>query len=159
MLNIYKTIIRPHLEYCTQLWSPVAGHGNWAMIIELEGVQRRFTRLIDGIGTLPYSQRLEILNLTTLAERRIRGDLIETFKIVNDFVDYGRGIFNIGRSGGNLLSRPSKSSNKDVKKLVNDFISERVIQYWNKLPNVVKNSSSVLSFKVNLESFKKALSL
>ena len=72
--------------------------------------------------------------MTTLAERRIRGDLIETFKIVNDFVDYGRGIFNIGRSGGNLLSRPSKSSNKDVKKLVNDFISERVIHYLTRKP-------------------------
>ena len=77
MLRVYKTIIRPHLEYCTQLWSPVAGHGNWSSIIELENVQRRFTRLINDIGTLSYSQRLENLNLTTLAERRIRGDLIE----------------------------------------------------------------------------------
>ena len=49
----------------------------------LEGVQRRFTRLIDEIGTLSYSQRLDILNLTTLAERRNRGDLIEAYKAVN----------------------------------------------------------------------------
>ena len=51
--------------------------------MELESVQRRFTRLIDGIGTMRYSERLEALQLTTLAERRIRGDLIEVFKIVN----------------------------------------------------------------------------
>ena len=41
--------------------------GNY--ILELEAVQGRFTRLINEVGTLPYSHRLEILNLTTLAER------------------------------------------------------------------------------------------
>ena len=80
MIAIYKALIRPHLEYCVQLWNPVAAHGSWGTVLELESVQRRFTRLIDEVGTLPYSRRLEILNLTTLAERRIRGDLIEAFK-------------------------------------------------------------------------------
>ena len=36
-----------------------------------ECVQRRFTHLIDEIGTLPYSQRSDILNLTTLADKGI----------------------------------------------------------------------------------------
>ena len=58
MLAIYKALIRPHLEYCVQLWNPVAAHGNWCTILELESVQRRFTRLIDEIGMLPYSCRL-----------------------------------------------------------------------------------------------------
>ena len=155
MLNIYKTIIRPHSEYCTQLWSPVAEYGQWTMIMELESVQRRFTRMIDDIGPLPYSQRLEILNLTTLAERRIRGDLIETFKIVNGIVDYGKNIFKIGRSGSNLLKRPSHNKDKTIKKLVESFLSERVTTYWNKLPISVRNSSSVEVFKLNLELFKK----
>ncbi|KAL5258599.1 hypothetical protein ACHWQZ_G009170 [Mnemiopsis leidyi] len=92
MLAIYKALIRPHLEYCVQLWNPVAAHGNWATVLELESVQRRFTRLIDEVGTLPYSRRLEILNLTTLAERRIRGDLIEAFKATSGLTDYGSGI-------------------------------------------------------------------
>ena len=46
-------------------------------------VQRRFTRLINEVGTLPYSRRLEILNLTTLAEGRVRRDLIEAFKAIS----------------------------------------------------------------------------
>ena len=154
MLPIYKTIIRPHLEYCTQLWNPVAEHGNWSTIIELERVQRRFTSMIDDFSTLPYSERLDKLYLTTLAERRIRGDLIETFKIVNSRVDYGGNLFNIGRSGSNLISRPSKSNDPNVRKLVNSFISQRVIKYWNKLPNEVKNSESVPHFKINLQSYK-----
>ena len=80
MLPVYETLIRPHLEYCVQLWNPVPEHGNWLLILKLEGVQRRFTRMIDGVGLLPYSERLETLKLTTLIERHARGDLIEVFK-------------------------------------------------------------------------------
>ena len=45
--------------------------------MELESVQRRFTRLVDGIGLLPYKDRLEKLRITTLIKRRARGDIIE----------------------------------------------------------------------------------
>ena len=124
--------------------------------MELESVQRRFTRLINEVGTLPYSRRLEILKLTTLAERRIRGDLIEAFKVISGLTDYGLDMFGVSRSGLNLVSsnRCSKSGAK-VTKLQKSFLSERVIPFWNKLPSEVKTSETVLSFKVNLEKFKK----
>ena len=145
MKKIYTCLIRPHLEYCVQLWSPVAAHGSWGTIYELEKVQRKFTNLIDDIGTLPYGTRLAELDLTTLAERRVRGDLIETFKIVNSVVDYGHDIFVLGRSGRNIVSCGLKVSCFRKK-----LFSERVIQYWNVLPNFVKLSSSVNAFKANL---------
>ena len=86
--KVYKTIIRPKLEYCVQLWNPAACHGNWSIILELESIQRRFTRLANNVGLLPYSKRLELMKLTTLGERRIRGDLIETYKIVTGKVKW-----------------------------------------------------------------------
>ena len=88
MLRIYKTLIRPHLEYCVQLWSPAPGYGNWSMILKIEGVQRRFTQMINDIGLLPYSERLDILGLTALVERRARGDLIEVYKAKHGFTLY-----------------------------------------------------------------------
>ena len=154
MRNVYKTMIRPHLEYCAQLWSPPAIHGNWSSIIELENVQRRFTRLIDGIGTLSYSERLQALQITTLAERRIRGDLIETFKMLNGLVEYGQGIFKKSRSGDKIISVPSNNGDKNIRKISNSYISQRVISFWNKLPTFVRNSGSVTEFKRNLEVFK-----
>jgi len=48
----------------------------------LEKVQRRMTKLIRGYSRLSYDQRLRKLNLTTLCTRRLRGDLIETYKII-----------------------------------------------------------------------------
>ena len=113
--------------------------------MNFQKVQRKFTNLIDDIDTLPYGTRLAELDLTTLAERRVRGDLIETFKIVNNVVDYGHDIFVLGRSGRNIVSCGLKVSCFRKK-----FFSERVIQYWNVLPNFVKLSSSVNAFKANL---------
>ena len=58
---IYRCLIRPHLEYAVQCWSPAATFGNWSVILNIENIQRKFTRLINDIGTLPYSERLKSL--------------------------------------------------------------------------------------------------
>ena len=50
ILPVYKTLIRPYLEYCVQLWNPVPEHDNCSLILKLEGVQSRFTRMGDGVG-------------------------------------------------------------------------------------------------------------
>ena len=60
--KLYKTYIRPHLEYCVQVWSPfLAGD-----IDVLEKVQHRATKLIPSITNLLYKQNLKILNLQSL---------------------------------------------------------------------------------------------
>ena len=58
MVTVYKTIIRPHLEHLVQLWNPDAFHGNWKIIMDIEKVQRDFTRRINDIGLLSYHKRL-----------------------------------------------------------------------------------------------------
>ena len=153
MLRIYKTLIRPNLEYCVQLLNPVHEHGNWSIILRIEGVQRRFTRMINGIGLLPYSERLEILGLTTLAERRARGDLIEVCKAKHDF-SFTNNVFKFGRSGLNLLSKFCPSSNAKCNTIKRNCLNERVREYWNKLPNDLKMAPNINSFKNRLESYK-----
>ena len=69
----------------------------------IEDVQRKFTRLIDGVGLMTYRERLQKLDLTTLLERRARGDLIETFKILSGISNYGKDMFKRSRSGLNLI--------------------------------------------------------
>ena len=155
LTNVYKTIIRPKLEYCVQLWNPAACHGNWSTILELESIQRRFTRLVNDIGTLPYGKRLEQMNLTTLGERRIRGDLIETFKMVNGIVDYGKNVFRLSRSGNNIISKLKLScNNRKISNLRSSFLPDRIKNYWNRLPKFVKLSKTVNEFKSQLDIFK-----
>ncbi|KAL5256813.1 hypothetical protein ACHWQZ_G011915 [Mnemiopsis leidyi] len=59
--------------------------------------------MIEGVGLLPYSERLQVLQLTTLAERRSRGDLIEVWKASQGFYSYTEG----------PLLEDSRSSNGD----------------------------------------------
>ena len=76
MLRIYKTLIHPHLEYCVQLWNPAPEHGNWSQILKIEGVQQRFTRMIDGVGLLPYFERGGLWSDDVIQNRSISGFFI-----------------------------------------------------------------------------------
>jgi len=65
MIKLYKSLVRPHLEYSTAAWSP-----HYVKDKELlERIQRRFTRMIPELSGLSYSERL-------FEERRIRADLL-----------------------------------------------------------------------------------
>jgi len=66
MLNLYKTLVRPHVEYCVSAWSPYYKKDKEL----LENVQRRFTKMIKGMKGKSYEERLQKLNLWSLEERR-----------------------------------------------------------------------------------------
>jgi len=79
ILQLYKSLVKPHLEYRIQVWRPY-----YQKDIDLiEGVQRRATKLISGLMGYTYEDRLNILKLglTTLETRRLKGDLMEVFKM------------------------------------------------------------------------------
>jgi hypothetical protein len=77
--SLYTTFLRPHLEFAVAVWSPYLK----VDISILEKVQRRATKLIPELRSLPYEDRLSIIGLTPLEERRDRGDLKQLFKIIN----------------------------------------------------------------------------
>jgi len=54
----------------------------------IDGVQRQATKLVKDVEHLHYNDRLEHLGLICLHTRRIRSDLIDTYKIIN-------GIYNV----------------------------------------------------------------
>ena len=82
-LPLYKALVRSGLEYGEAIWSPY----KMKDIEKVEGVQRRATKVVPGLSEKTYEERLRILKLPTLRHRRIRGDMIETYKIVHGIYD------------------------------------------------------------------------
>jgi len=78
--SLYTAFIRPHLEYDASAWSPYLKKD----IQALENAQRRATKRVKQLKNLSYEDRLKKLNLTTLEERRTRGDLIQFSKILSN---------------------------------------------------------------------------
>ena len=76
-------MVRSHLEFSGSVWSPYTIN----QIQTLEKVQKGATKLIRSSKTLPYKERLIHLRLPTLKFRRLRGDMIEVFKILNGYYD------------------------------------------------------------------------
>eukprot|EP00061_Rhincodon_typus_P012255 g37878.t1 len=61
----------------------VKSYGIRMDVNDLERVQKRFTKMLPGMGDFSYEERLDRLGLSPLERRRLRGDLIEVYKIVN----------------------------------------------------------------------------
>lgn len=77
-LNLFKALVRPHLEYATSVWSPQYKKD----MIALENVQRRATRLLPCLKGKTYPERLKTLGLPSLDHRRKRADMVQVYKIM-----------------------------------------------------------------------------
>ena len=88
VLEIFKTQIILHREYGLRF--SVSRTGDWNLIVTLKAIQNRVTKLIKIITDYRYRKRLENLGFSTFLWRRMRDDLIKTFKTINGFSNYGR---------------------------------------------------------------------
>lgn len=151
-LKIYKTYIRPLLEYAVQVWNPYLAKD----IDLLESVQRRATKIPYKLRKKSYGKRLEILHLTTLSERRLRGDLIETYKILTGQYNLPiKDMFVLKSSRfqrGHSLKLNRSHANTNV---AYHFLTNRIVNVWNELPADVVSAPSVNSFKNRLDNWCK----
>ena len=90
-------MIRSHLEYAAPVWSPYT----WKLVEELEQVQRRATKRVPSLAGLTYEERLRKLKLPTMIHRRIRGDLIDVYKYMNNIYDINSDLFSLEKKKKN----------------------------------------------------------
>jgi hypothetical protein len=149
-IMLYKSMVRPHLEYANLVWHPYRKDE----INKLEKVQRRATKLVSSLKTLSYENRLKKLNLPTLSFRRLRGDMIEVYKIVTG--KYGKNNSLELKSSSNVNTRGNQyklyqsQSRLDIRKF---FFTNRVVAAWNSLPDYVVAVNSTVLFKKHLDKF------
>ena len=147
--SLYLVLVRPLLEYCVQVWSPYKQR----YIDIIERVQERATKLVPSVKNLPYEDRLKKLGLTTLVERRYRGDMIETYKILTgkEKLDPARFFKMSEERGDPQLARGLKLSREredpySCQRRKNTF-SLRVVKPWNKLGREEVNAVKTGGFK------------
>ena len=158
-MNLYPVLVRPLLEYCVQVWSPhMKKH-----IDLLEGVQIRATKMVPGLRKQTYEKRLELLGLTTLEDRRVRGDMIETYKILTGKEDVNPDTFfqMAPDRGDPELSHNLKLFKKGFKLDKRRFVfSHRVVDKWNSLTReeteAIKTSGFKSAYDVKEADRKKA---
>ena len=140
---LFKTYVRPHVEYCPQVWSSYRK----GTIRKIERVQRVATRQVVGMSGKSYDERLKEIGLTTLGERRQRGDMIEVHKILHklhsvDLSDLFTVRPNHRRGSAFKLYKPRFQTFKRGYSF-----SQRVVNKWNKLTRQVHMAQSTIKFK------------
>ena len=147
-LTLYKSLIRPHLEYGNIIWSPLYKRQE----IIIENVQRRATKLLYCIKDLPYKERLNYLCLPSLKRRRLRGDLIETFKIFNNITDTNKDLFFSPVPRQKTRNLENKLFiNRSRTNLRKNTFSNRIPPIWNNISNFTKEAPNVDEFKKRLD--------
>jgi len=130
--------VRPILEYSSVAWNPYLIKDTKA----LESVQRRFTKRLPGMEKLTYHQRLRILELDSLELRRVRAELLFTYKLMFGLIDASLHDFFVPHFNeakrGHIYKLYLPACKTNIRS--NSF-NYRVIQKWNSLPNSIDFTS------------------
>ena len=149
---LYRTLIRPHLEYANSVWGPTSKTDQDAV----ERVQRRATRMVRSLRHLSYQDRLRALKLPSLHYRRMRGDMIMTYQILT-----GRMMVRTADLLERDLSDRTRGHQLKLKRVrVSSHLRQnsfcyRVVTPWNSLTDQVVSATSVNSFKNRLDKLWK----
>ena len=143
------SLIRPQLEYASQIWSPyLIKH-----ISQLEQIQKFALKMcFKSWSNYTYPDLLHLSNLPSLADRRKFLNLCYLSKLVNNTIDFPnsplipRTLNYPNRQGRtSLFLQPFATSNSFLYSFFPSTIS-----HWNSLPQSIVSSPSIYSFKRSL---------
>ena len=157
-LHVYKTYIRPKVEYAICIAAPF---GETEKIL-IENVQKRSLKLVrwtprekETIGSMNYEDCLKYLKLTTLRVRRLRGDLIEMYKLFHGYYDFDP--LTIFEPKQECRTRANHHLCLEVQitrlEVVRRSFKHRVVKYWNRLTEDIVNANSLNVFKNKLDEY------
>ena len=152
--GIYKTYVRPHMEYTSPAWNP------WLRgdVDALEKVQRRLVGSIQGLAGQTYEEKLQEVELESLTTRRRKLDLIQTFKILKGWdrvaaEDWFQPVPEDRPQRTRQASRgPCLIQQRSRLEIRTNIFSQRVVKDWNALEQDLRLSRSVSSFKNKLKN-------
>lgn len=142
-MTLYKTLVRPVLEYATSVWNPHLKKD----IMLIEKVQRRATKLVAKLKNMNYEVRLQTLGLPTLEYRRDRSDMIQLFRIITQIDDLEFNHFfqiNTNETRGHSYKIFKNRCFTTQRKY---SFSQRTVNNWNNLTEEIVTSKNINAFK------------
>ena len=146
LVKAFTVYVRPILEFNSSVWSPRYRRDNE----KVESVQRHFTKRLAGLENIDYKTRLTILCLESLELRRLKADLILTYKILFRLLDVNSENFfslqpdNDRLTRGHAFRLAASNSSSEARRT---FFNNRVLNVWNGLSEVTTNFSTLNCFK------------
>ena len=153
MKTIWKCLVQPKLDYCSQLWSP----GDQDSINKLEAVQRHFTSKVKGLEDMEYWERLQDLKLYSQERRRERYILIFLWKISQGMVKgYNVTFTTAGRRGRTIIpNQVVGSAPAAVRRARESSLGVKGAKLFNLLPSSIRNINTdhIDTFKSAIDNF------
>ena len=154
LLKLYKAMVIPRLDYCSQLWQPYKQQE----LKELEAVQRTYTSRINKFKDFDYWSRLKALKLYSVQRRFERYSIIYTYKVLESLAPN----FTVNKIQSTYSERRGRMckipplTNRQCPSIVKNAregsMAIRGPRLFNELPKYLRNVSSVSS-----DTFKKKL--
>ena len=155
MKTIWKTLVQPKLDYCSQYWSP----GDQESINQIESVQRNFLSHVVGPGAdLDYWSKLNKFQVTSQERRRERYMIIILWKISQGLAHGYHVEFTGAHGRRGRLALPKnvvQASSPLVRKARESSLGVKGARMYNLLPSHIRNinSENVAQFKQKLDVF------
>ena len=150
IIPLYKTFVRPILEYNSVIWSPYMEKYDH----QIERIQMRMFKLMNNVRSLSYKEKLKKANLLTLRARRIKHQLMIAFKIKNNDMDLCFDDFfeenHFKKTRGNVLKL---SLQKSRTKKYQNFFTCAIVKHWNKLKSSEIKVRTSNAFKASIRKY------
>ena len=157
MTTLWKALVQPILDYCSQLWCPIQP----GQIKQLEEIQKSFTRKIKLDHKLDYWERLKTLRFYSQERRRERYRILYLWKMFEKLVPaigggHG-GILKLHPRNGRTISIPSVDfkTPRQIQRVRDSSLTVHGAKLFNCLPKALRNSTncSLPEFKAKLDDF------
>ncbi|CAM5134524.1 unnamed protein product [Natator depressus] len=158
LVPLYKAllynILQVPLYKALQFWSPVFKKDEF----QLEQVQRRATRMIQGMENLFYERRLKELGLFSLTKRRLKGDMIALYKYIRGInTREGEELFKLSTNVDTRTNGYEPAIGKFRLEIRLRFLTIRRVKFWNSLPRGAVGAKDISGFKTKLDKFMEGM--
>ena len=149
----YQTYVLPIVMYCSAVWNPAMKSN----IDIVERVQRKVTKIINGLENKTYHERLQALGTLTLQDKRLISDMTVIYKCLHGLMNCPPSTLGLSVVTANVRGQgvhvTQRRMPKGMSRVCDSLFPHRAPPNWNKLPLSITSCQSLSLFKKQLINY------